>query len=232
MRAVEEKFETEFAKHVPVTFDSEINYFLGVKFYNKRKPNGDVEIKLSQAAYIDKLCKLTNLHGGRINTPTSPYQSGLPVDSIPDIQYDDIAQKRLTLQMQTIVGLLNWLSVSTCPDIATITSMLAKYCRNPSQAHINAALQVVKYLKGSKHMKLKFSTTFDQSLQSLVQFPLPTHQLSGLCDANWGPQDQSRPKENEKLPELELFKTQSMSGFITWMNGPLMWISKRQTFTA
>ena len=115
---VEEYFETEFQKHVPVTFDKEVDYFLGIKFQNEKK-NGHVSIKLSQAAYVDEICKQTKLDSKSIITPKSPYRSGLPVDSIPDIDYNEIEQKRYTLQMQTIIGSLKWLSVSTCPDITT-----------------------------------------------------------------------------------------------------------------
>ena len=231
-KEVEKKFEMEFAKKVPVTFDEEINYFLGIKFNNERHNNGDVTIKLSQTAYIEELCKTVKLDGEAVNTPKHPYRGGYPIDSIPTKEYDEVIQKRLTLKMQTLVGSLNWLSVSTRPDIVTVTSMLAKYSRQPSQGHIDAALRVVRYLKGTKNLKISFSTRENPKLQSFLNFPLPQTTLSGLCDANWGPQDQSRPKEDQEQPELELFKTRSMSGFITWMNGPLMWMSKRQSFTA
>jgi hypothetical protein len=53
-----------------------------------------------------------------------------------------------------------------------------------------------------------------------------------MCDANWGPQDQSVPKHNSVLPELELFKTRSLSGFLIWYGGPIHWVSKHQTLTA
>ena len=229
---VEKKFEEEFSKHVPVTFDTEIDYFLGIKFDNTRHKDGNVTIKLSQTAYIDELCKTTNLAGNAINTPTSPYRSGLPIDSIPTVEYDEITQQKLTTKLQTIVGSLNWLSVSTRPDISTVTSMLAKYCRKPSQGHIDAALRVIRYLKGTRKLKIKFTTNNNRNIESFLKFPLPQQELLALCDANWAPQDQSKPTPNQPLPELDLFKTRSMSGFMTWFHGPLMWMSKRQTFTA
>lgn len=37
---VEQHFETEFQKHVPVTFNKEANYFLVVKFQHEKKKNG------------------------------------------------------------------------------------------------------------------------------------------------------------------------------------------------
>ena len=55
--------------------------------------------------------------------------------------------------------------------------------------------------------------------------------VTSLTDANWGPQDQSRPLPNETRT-LEPFKTRSLSGFLIWLGGPVHWISKRQTITA
>ena len=64
-----------------------------------------------------------------------------------------------------------------------------------------------------------------------MQFPLNPIQLTGLSDTNWGPQDQSVPKEIVKLVLLDLFKTWSIAGYVVWLGGPVNW-SKRQTYTA
>jgi hypothetical protein len=53
-----------------------------------------------------------------------------------------------------------------------------------------------------------------------------------MCDANWGPQDQSVPKAHHQQKELHLFQTRSVSGFLLWLGGPLHWVSKRQSITA
>ena len=52
-----------------------------------------------------------------------------------------------------------------------------------------------------------------------------------MTDANWGPQDQSTSKHASTVP-LDLFKSRSISGYLLWFNGPLHWVSKRQTITA
>ena len=61
--------------------------------------------------------------------------------------------------------------------------------------------------------------------------PLPPDTTISLCDANWGPQDQSLPNPN-KTEYVDLFKSCSISGFIIWMGGPLHWVSKHQSSTA
>ena len=77
-----------------------------------------------------------------------------------------------------------------------------------------------------------FDSRKDQTISSFVHFPLDTTKLTGLCDSNWGPQDQSRPKPNQKYTDLDLFRTRSLSGHFIILHGPLHWISKRQKTTA
>ena len=134
--------------------------------------------------------------------------------------------------MQILLGCLNWLSISTRPDISTITNILAKYTANPSRGHLTHTKRVIKYLKGTKTKGILFTTQPATDIESFVKFPLPPSQVTSLCDANWGPQDQSRPHPSKQLPELDLFKSRSLSGFLLWLGGPVHWCSKRQKITA
>ena len=133
--------------------------------------------------------------------------------------------------MQTYLGCLNWLSISTRPDIATITNLLAKHTANPSIGHLNHVKHVIRYLKGTKSKGIQFTTSPNSTLESFVKFPLDPTKVTSLCDANWGPQDQSKPRPNESR-QLDIFKTRSLSGFLLHFGGPLHWVSKRQTITA
>ena len=230
---VETKFETCFAQHVTkVTFSPQVDYFLGIKFDCKRHSKSHVTINLSQAAFIENLLIQHKLHTSDVNTVASPYKSGYPVDKIPREPYDESTQKQYTACMQSIIGSLTWISMSTRPDIATITNLLAKYVVNPSQGHVNAAKRVLRYLKGTKKKGLVFTTNSTESLAAYIKFPLDKKPIIALTDANWGPQDQSVPKRTDKPTELELYKSRSLSGFILWGNGPIHWSSKRQSLTA
>ncbi len=134
-----------------------------------------------------------------------------------------------------MVGSLNWLSVATRPDIATITNLLAQFAnQKASCGHIESAKRVIKYLKATKSKGILFTSYNRSDLQSYLKFPLSSRCVTGLCDANWGPQDQSKPSEksNDPLDELELFTSRSISGFLVWLNGPIHWTSRRQTITA
>ena len=58
-----------------------------------------------------------------------------------------------------------------------------------------------------------------------------SNSLTGLCDANWGLQDQSKPHINESRT-TPLFTNRSLSGFLIYFSGPLHWVSNCQTITA
>ena len=225
-----EQFASQVTK---VTFNDEVDFFLGIRFDCHRHSNGKVTIHLSQQAFIENLLYSNNMHTDDINTVQIPYRSGLPIDSIPDEAYDDVTQRLYTKTLQSLVGSFTWLSMSTRPDIATITNILAKYVKSPSRGHIEAAKRILRYLKGTATKGITFSSHQHSNIEAFVKFPLPpSPAITALTDANWGPQDQSRPSPKRTYPDLELFKTRSLSGFLIWGNGPIHWVSKRQTLTA
>ena len=94
------------------------------------------------------------------------------------------------------------------------------------------ACYVIKYLLGTQDLGITFSSKHNQSLQSFVKFPIDTPKVHAMCNTNWGPQDASAPKPNQKPSQLELFKSCSISGYLTWFMGPLQCTSKWQTITA
>ena len=228
--AVEKQFETKFSATMPMEFNGEIQHFLGIKF-TCTKTNDNVTIHMGQEAFTESLVQAAGLDSDAVNCPNTPYKSGLPVDKIPIEPSNEITQHKQNRLLQFLVGSLTWLSTSTRPDIATITNMLARYNHKASGGHINHAKYVVKYLKGTASKGITFSTHNTQKLSAYVKFPI-TPTLTALSDANWGPQDASTPKANTSLPELDLFKSRSISGFLLWLHGPLHWQSKRQAITA
>jgi hypothetical protein len=182
---------------------------------------------MSQEAFIKSLCESVGFNGPTSN-PSTPYRSGYPIDSIPTTcNSDPTKQSKIQHKMKTLIGSLNWLSISTQTDIATITNVLAKYTSKPTTKHIDSVKRVIKYLKGTKSKGIMFSSTPNTQLSAFVKFPI-NNQITSMCDANWGPQDQSKPRNDEKR-RLDLFKSRSISGFLLWFGGPMHWISKRQT---
>ena len=116
---------------------------MGIGFENVKHSDSRVTIKMEQKAFIDHVASLVGLGGDGVNTVKLPYRSGHPVGTIKTKEYTSTEQQKLTHEMQVLCGCLNWLSISTRPDIATITNLLAKHTAKPSKDHITAAKRVV-----------------------------------------------------------------------------------------
>ncbi len=137
----------------------------------------------------------------------TPFRSGLSVDSIPVISMNDSERAPLIAKMQSWLGMLNWLCQGTRPDIATITSLLASHTRCPSPGHLEAVKYVGRYLKSTSDLGLLFSSKGNSTLEGYIHFPFPDDVLLpdghsipayiGFCDANWGLQDASLPKDDQ-----------------------------------
>ena len=227
---VEKAFETEFGATIKTTFDGDISHFLGINFTNIRHDDGHLSIHLTQEAFTDTLVQKAGLDGPDSATAPTPYRSGYPIDKIPKANYSPAIQAKITHKMQTLTGSLIWLSTSTRPDIATAVNLLSQFNHCATTGHLDACKRVIRYLKGTKTLGIAFHSRRNAKLQSFVKFPLDPNRVTPFADANWGPQDQSKPKITDA--PLDLFKTRSLSGFIIWGHGPIHWVSKRQTITA
>jgi hypothetical protein len=78
---------------------------------------------------------------------------------------------------------LTWLGMSTRPDIATITNILAKYTTKCTKAHINQVKQVIRHLKGTKTLDLQFTSKQMSKIESQhVKFLI--QEITLMCDTN------------------------------------------------
>ena len=183
---------------------------------------------LTQQSFIESLLDSLALSSASTSMFTTPYRSGLVIDSIPhkDMSYSD--RDTLRLSYQSLVGSLNWLAHTTRPDLSTVVSLLAQHQSNPSPGHYDAAIYATKYTANTKQLGIYFTSEKRSILETFLHFPLPS-QITSMADANWGPQDASLPKYPQELP---LFTSRSMSAFFIDLFGPLHWMSRRQTVTA
>ena len=227
---VEQSFESKLSSLTDVDFMGNVSHFLGIKFTWTRADK-HLSAHLSQSAFVDNLAQECGFDPLSTKHPKTPYRSGLPIDSIPCEPMIASDRNKLKLQMQQIMGSLQWLSHCTRPDIATATSILAQYQNSPSPGHIQSARHIVKYLKGTSSYGIVFHNSHDSILQSFLQFPSHgKRHLAGISDANWGAQDQSTTYKQDC--DLDLHKSRSISGHIITLHGPVHWCSKRQSITA
>ena len=209
---VEKAFETKLSQLTSVDFMGEVSHFLGIRF-QWRKTQNRVKAHLSQEAFADSLVQLAGLSQFSTKYSQTPYRSGYPVDTIKtDETLTTNQQNAIRTQYQRLVGSLLWLSQSTRPDLATIVNILAKHQSFPSDKHISSAKHTIRYVKGTKSKGITFDSAAYEQLSSYLHFPLSSAKVTGVCDSNWGPQDQSLLKPNQTPHELDLFKTRSISG--------------------
>jgi len=55
---------------------------------------------------------------------------------------------------QELIGFLHYVTLATQPHISFAISKLAQFLVNPAQTHLDAALRVLRYLKGTKKWTL------------------------------------------------------------------------------
>jgi hypothetical protein len=205
---------------------------------------------MSQEGQIHKMLLANDMASSDCHYPVkTPFRSGLVIDSVPHDGILPIKKRALITRYQSIVGGLDWLSLSTRPDVTCVTSLLASHLINPSQGHLDSALHVLKYLKGTTEWGIRFTepkpeerkagngTTFDPQgcLKQMVAWPTkddgvppiePFDRLDGYTDSNWGPQDASTPKPGQYIRDEDV---KSLLGSVaTYMGGPLDWRCERE----
>jgi hypothetical protein len=108
---------------------------------------------------------------------------------------------------QSGIGSLGWISRCSRYDITYMTNQLASYCNEPTIRHWNAAVRILRYLKGSLDYRLRLGHDGTYGLR-----------LQGFCDADYAGDIDTRT---------------SCSGGI-WLlgGGPVVWISTKQRSVA
>jgi hypothetical protein len=68
--------------------------------------------------------------------------------------------------------MLNWLTISTRPDLMTVHSLLVIATTKPTQGHLDAIRYVGQYIKATADYGISFSSMANDSLESFLTFPL------------------------------------------------------------
>lgn len=120
----------------------------------------------------------------------------------------------LDFNYRSVVGKLNYLAQTTRADICYATHQIAKYSSDPRVPHGEAILYLVRYLKKTRDMGLKFK-------------PDPAKGFECYCDAdfsgNW----------NQHFAAADPSTSKSRSGWVIfYADCPIIWASKLQSQVA
>ncbi|KAJ8548738.1 hypothetical protein ON010_g10934 [Phytophthora cinnamomi] len=160
----------------------------------------DRGIYLHQATNIDGLLAKCGIENSR--PVTTPMESTRELNEEDSEPFDDTSS-----MWETIRSLL-WISNCTRPDITMPVNYLARFVARPTAAHWTAVKCILRYLRGSRELKLYFPRP---------QAPRYTIEAAIFSDADWaGDKD-----------------TKSTSGGLLTINAmPIAWHSKKQSTVA
>ncbi|XP_018633968.1 uncharacterized mitochondrial protein AtMg00810-like [Nicotiana tomentosiformis] len=145
----------------------ELRYFLGIEVLRSQKG-----ILLNQRKYALELISGVGLSGSKpVSTPLELNQKlttleyDAHVGKLGDPELGDITA------YQKLIGKLLYLTI-TRPDISFAVQTLSQFMQSPKQSHMDAALWVVKYIKGAPGL-------------GVLLHAKPIDSLTAYCDAYW-----------------------------------------------
>lgn len=171
----------------------QLHYCLGITI-----TYGESSLLLDQSHYIQQVL---NRYGMNNCNPVST-----PSDLNTKLVKDDGQSKTVDANLyRAIVGSLLYISIATRPDIANAVGVVSRFNSSPNQQHMTAVKRIMRYLKGTIDMKLKYMMSSDNL-------------ITGYADADWAGDQDTR-------------KSTSGNVFM-YARGPISWMSKRQTIIA
>jgi len=144
---VECYFELALSQKINVDFMGDAEFFLGLKFDWFKSSTGDVDCRISQEAYANIIAQELGLSQANTSPLMTPSRSGFPIDTIPVVDVSPEVCATLVAKMQCWLGMINWLTMGTRPDLATNFSLLASHTNNPSPGHLDAVKHLGRYIK-------------------------------------------------------------------------------------
>ena len=182
-----------------------VNNFLGIQV--KHKKNG--EITLPQPQLIASILRDLHLQKDTVITHKTPCLSTI-------LLHKDPKGKPMSTEFNycLVIGKLNFLEKSTCPDIAYTVHQCAHFSSDPKQSHADAVKHIGRYLEGMPNEGITLHPNAQQNFQCCVDADF---------SSNWRPEG----------AQMDPMTAKSHSGWIIQYAGcPITWVSKLQTLTA
>ncbi|CAK9816176.1 Copia protein [Anthophora plagiata] len=189
-----ESFKNYLMNKFHMTDLKEIKYFLGIKV--ERDNN---KITLDQSAYIQTVLEKFNMQDCKpISTPLPSKLDYIALNS----------DEKFEAPCRNLIGCLMYVMVCTRPDLCTAVNILSRYTNKNNKELWQELKRVLRYLKGSKDIKLTYTRGQYNNL------------LIGYADSDWGGSDTNDRK--------------STSGYLFQLfeKCTICWSTKRQASVA
>ena len=141
----------------------ELKYFLGIEVLRSK-----TGVILNQRKYILELISDTGLSGAKpVNTPleTNLRLTSVEFDQTAGLQGDDVLTDNSAYQR--LVGKLMYATI-TRPDISYAVQTLSQFMQHPKRSHWEAAIRVVRYLKGTVGQVIMVEGSTSHNINMLV----------------------------------------------------------------
>ena len=188
-----------FNQKYGISGEGEMRWTLGIGVARDRDTH---IISLSQEEYISNLVERFGLQDA--NTVTTPLEPGaiLTREQCPTTPAE--LQGMTGNRYRELIGSLQYVALATRPDISFAISKLAQFLVNPAQIHLDAALRVLRYLKGTRRWTFNLGGDIAD--------------IAGYTDSDWGGDRDDR---------------KSIGAYIFRMgNGAISWKTKKQNSVA
>lgn len=160
------------------------------------------QIEIDQERYIKDILKRFKMDD--CNAVSTPLMMGESISK--EMEATSVGEKKEMNRVpyRAAIGSLLFLALSTRPDIAFGVNLLSRYCENPGPRHWGAVKRILRYLKGTAKLKLRYGGD--------------SARLTGYSDADWAG---------------DLDNRRSTSGYVfTMYGGAISWCSRRQATVA
>ena len=173
----------------------ELSYILGISVIQDKEKN---RVILHQKHYIEAILRKYGMDNA--NPVATPADANVKLK-----KSDGVSKPVHQHTYQSMVGSLLYAAMATRPDIAQAVSAVSKFNANPDASHLTAVKRILRYLKGTVNIALKYEKSVSGA-------------LIGYSDADWaGDQDDRR----------------STTGNIFLLSGgAVSWLSKKQATVA
>ena len=152
------KMKSEIQSEWTVTDMGDPQKIIGIEI-----TRSDDSIMISQQQYIENILRREGMLDA--NPVSMPMDPNIPIGPNPDGNEGSRSNSYASL-----LGELQFLSNATRPDISYTVNRLAAYTANPSLQHVSAIKRLLRYLKGTKNLAIKYSVQKDQNYKIKIYF--------------------------------------------------------------
>ena len=129
------------------------NHILGMRITRDRQKR---LLYFSQSEYVDKVLRRLNMEGGKtVSVPLASYlklcQNDCPKSDAKKAEMEKVPYS-------SAVGSLMYAMICTRPDIAYAVGVVSRYMSNPGKKHWEVVKGIMRYLKGTKGMRICFGS--------------------------------------------------------------------------